>query len=212
MPHRGGSQWKPAARRVKSVLFRHFCSMDSPTPQTNEPSGSPSIPFDSTREPLGEMVTISPLAVGETPPDAAREAPRRIGRYTIERLLGSGGFATVYLAYDDDLRRRVAIKIPLPHRLIDANEYLNEARILASLDHPAIVPVFDVGRTDDGLCYVVSKFIEGTDLRRRLQQHPLPLVESAEIVAAVAEALHYAHTKGLVHRDIKPENILIDDH
>src|SRR5580704_1583743 len=191
--------------------YRQSCLMDSPTPTTNEPKGRPSIPLDSvdsTPAPLAEMATIAPLSAGEA---RALEPPRRIGRYSIERILGSGGFATVYLGYDEELRRRVSLKVPLPHRLIDADTYLTEARIVASLDHPGIVPVYDVGRTDDGMCYVVSKFIEGSDLRQRLQSRRLSPAESAEIVAAVAEALHYAHTKGLVHRDIKPENILLDE-
>src|SRR5262249_61772709 len=73
-----------------------------------------------------------------------------------------------------------------------------------------IVPVYDVGRTDDGLCYVVSKYIEGTSLAERLGQGRMPFGESAELVATVAEALDHAHTRDLVHRDIKPANILLD--
>ena len=92
----------------------------------------------------------------------------------------------------------------------DIEAYLNEARILASLDHPHIVPVYDVGRTDDGLCFVVSKYIEGSDLAARIEEARPGFHESAALVATVAEALHYAHTTGLVHRDIKPANILID--
>jgi serine/threonine protein kinase len=92
----------------------------------------------------------------------------------------------------------------------DVEAYLNEARILASLDHQHIVPVYDVGRSDDGVCYVVSKYVEGTDLAGRIRQGPLNHRESAELVATVAEALHHAHVRGMVHRDIKPANILID--
>ena len=90
-----------------------------------------------------------------------------IGRYRVIRLLGQGGFGRVYLARDDELDRPVAIKVPNPERVAgpeDVEAYLAEARTLAKLDHPNIVPVYDVGRTDDGLCYVVSKFIEGSDL------------------------------------------------
>jgi eukaryotic-like serine/threonine-protein kinase len=145
--------------------------------------------------------------------DATQKLPEKIGRYPVISPLGQGGFGRVYLAHDDDLQRPVAIKVPNPERISrpeDVEAYLNEARILASLDHPHIVPVFDVGRTDDGSCYVVSKYIEGTNLATRIRKGRPGFHESAELVATVAEALHYSHTRGLVHRDIKPANILID--
>jgi serine/threonine protein kinase/formylglycine-generating enzyme required for sulfatase activity len=139
--------------------------------------------------------------------------PATIGRYRIIRRLGRGGFGTVYLARDDELDRSVAIKVPHPEHIEhpeDVEAYLNEARILARLDHPNIVPVFDVGRTEDGLCFVVSKLVEGNDLAVRIARARPTFRESAELVATIAEALHYAHTRGLVHRDIKPANIIID--
>src|SRR5271166_4830031 len=139
--------------------------------------------------------------------------PTKIGRYTILRRLGKGGFGEVFLAFDDELDRPVAIKTPRPERVSrpeDVEAYLNEARIVASLDHPHIVPVYDAGRTDDGLCFVVSKFIEGSDLAKKIKEARPSFHESAALVATVAEALHFAHTRGLVHRDIKPGNILID--
>jgi serine/threonine protein kinase/formylglycine-generating enzyme required for sulfatase activity/tetratricopeptide (TPR) repeat protein len=129
------------------------------------------------------------------------------------KRLGQGGFGRVYLAHDDDLDRPVAIKVPNPERVAgpeDIEEYLAEARTLARLDHPHIVPVHDVGRTGDGLCYVVSKFIEGSDLAARLQEARPSSRESADLVAMVADALHHAHIRGLVHRDVKPANILLD--
>ena len=139
--------------------------------------------------------------------------PAQIGRYRVISVLGEGGFGRVYLAHDDQLDRSVAIKVPRRDRISrpeDADAYLAEARVLASLDHPHIVPVHDVGTTDDGLCYVVSKLIEGNDLAHQIQQARLSLQQATELIATIAEALHYAHRKGLVHRDVKPANILID--
>ncbi len=144
---------------------------------------------------------------------ASNADPSTIGRYRIIRRLGQGGYGRVYLAYDDDLDRPLAIKVPNPERIIhpdDVEAFLVEARVLAKLDHPHIVPVFDVGRTEDGLCFVVSKLVEGSDLAVRMGQARPSFRDSAQLVADVADALHYAHTRGLVHRDVKPTNILID--
>lgn len=152
----------------------------------------------------------------ETSGDVSKEElPSEIGRYKIESLLGSGGFANVYLANDDQLKRRVAIKVP-HQRLVagreDAGRYLNEAQVVAGLDHSHIVPVHDVGRTDEYPCYVISKYIEGLNLAQLLlSQKQLKPPAAASIVADIADALHYAHTHGLVHRDVKPSNILLDE-
>src|SRR6516162_9305946 len=150
---------------------------------------------------------------GREPPLADSAAPAHIGRYRIERVLGQGSFGLVYLAHDDQLQRLVAIKVPhrkLVDRPEDAEAYLTEARTVANLDHPNIVPVHDVGSTEDCPCYVVSKYIDGTDLATRLKRSRLSIHEAVELVATVAEALHHAHKQGLVHRDIKPGNILLD--
>ena len=159
--------------------------------------------------------TLEPTLVPEVGKPVAFpfDQPESIGRYRITRILGEGGFGRVYLAHDDDLGRRVAIKVPRRERVASAENieaYLTEARVLAELDHPHIVPVFDVGRTEDGLCYVVSKYIEGKDLANVIETARPPRQKSAELVATVAEALHHAHTRELVHRDIKPANILLN--
>jgi serine/threonine protein kinase/formylglycine-generating enzyme required for sulfatase activity len=141
------------------------------------------------------------------------DSPKHVGRYRMERILGQGGFGIVYLAYDEQLGRLVAIKVPHAHlltRAADAQAYLSEARTVANLDHPNIVPVHDVGSTEQFPCFIVSKFIDGSNLKAKAKTSRLSLEECAAFVATVAEALHYAHKQGLVHRDIKPGNILLD--
>ena len=155
------------------------------------------------------------------PTDAARSIadalppglPQRIGRYRIEKLLGKGGFGVVYLAQDEQLGRLVAVKVPHANRVAhpeDADLYLTEARTAAALEHPHIVPVHDVGSTADFPFFAVSKYVEGNDLATRLKASQLSCQQAVELLATVAEALHYAHKKGVVHRDVKPGNILID--
>jgi len=136
-----------------------------------------------------------------------------MGRYRLEGVLGAGAFGKVFLAYDEELNRRVAIKVPHPDRVsrpADVEAYLAEGRILAGLDHANIVPAYDIGRTGDGACYVVSKFIEGSDLATTISRSRPSPEESARLMTFVADALSHAHRKGLVHRDIKPSNILLD--
>ena len=117
---------------------------------------------------------------------AAPELPDMIGRYRIEKLLGRGGFGSVFLAYDDQLERKVAIKVPhaeLVRGPEDAEAYLAEARIVASLDHANIVPVYDVGSTAEFPCYIVSKYIEGSNLAERLGNSRLNYAEATELAA-----------------------------
>ena len=139
--------------------------------------------------------------------------PARIGRYQVERRLGRGGFGVVYLAYDGQLGRHVAIKLP-HQRLTSQPEgvaaYLAEARIVARLDHPRIIPIYDIGQDDDFPFYLVLKYIEGTSLATRLRQARPSIRETVGLIASVAEALDYSHQQGIVHRDVKPGNILID--
>ncbi len=158
-----------------------------------------------------------PKKVDETISDEAGDSlvcplPKRVGRYRVIRLLGEGGYGRVFLAHDEELDRLVAIKVPIPKVVSNpktAAAYLAEARTLARLEHPHIVPVYDAGSTADFPFYIVSKYVEGRDLEDVLQKERPTVIPASEIVATMAEALHYAHRQGFVHRDIKPSNILL---
>ncbi|CAN5915493.1 hypothetical protein BH11GEM2_BH11GEM2_04490 [soil metagenome] len=134
-----------------------------------------------------------------------------VDRYVVERVLGAGGMATVYLARDLKHDRRVAIKMLLPElsASIGAARFLQEVRIAAQLQHPHILGLIDSGQVGDTLFYVMP-FVEGASLRERLGDgRALPRAEALRILLEVAEGLSYAHARGLVHRDIKPENIML---
>jgi TolB-like protein/Tfp pilus assembly protein PilF len=131
-------------------------------------------------------------------------------RYTIERELGRGGMAAVYLATDVRHRRQVALKVLDPElaRAIGPRRFLQEIDIAAKLTHPNILPLYDSGEAD-GILYYVMPYVDGKTLRDRLSaERQLPLDETVQILGNVAAALGYAHRRGVIHRDIKPENIL----
>src|SRR5262249_27282409 len=167
--------------------------------------------MDSSAEPS----RTAPLELGVPVPGAEAFAgvPAHIGRYRVQSLLGRGGFGRVYLVFDEQLERLGAGKVPHA-QLVPGPEaaefYLAEARAAAQLDHPNIVPVYDVGSSPDCPCFIVSKFIEGRTLSEQLRAQAPSFVEAARLVAIVAEALHHAHLRGIVHRDVKPGTILLD--
>ena len=133
------------------------------------------------------------------------------GRYRLDDLIATGGFAEVWRAFDTELQRIVAIKLPKLNRLASAATFLTEARRVARLKHPGIVPVFDVGTEGDN-CFIVSEYVEGGSLGDRLSKASPSAQETVRWLGEIAAALDYAHLHGVIHRDIKPANILIDHH
>jgi len=144
---------------------------------------------------------------------SSRLATALAERYRIERELGQGGMATVYLAEDLKHRRKVAIKVLHAElsAVIGPERFLKEIELTAGLQHPHILPLFDSGAAD-GLLYYVMPYVEGESLRNRLaREKQLPIPDAVRIAGEVASALDYAHRRSVVHRDIKPENILLHD-
>ena len=135
------------------------------------------------------------------------------GRYVVDRLVGEGGMATVYLARDVKHDRQVALKVLKPElgAVLGVERFLAEIKVTANLQHPNLLPLVDSGAAD-GLLFDVMPFVEGESLRARLdREKQLPIEEAVRIALAVASALDYAHRHGVIHRDLKPENILLHD-
>src|SRR6266852_4555923 len=157
----------------------------------------------------------SSCAQGASPvPDPhARLRAALTGRYTIERELGRGGMATVYLAQDVKHRRRVAIKVLQPElaAALGSERFLREIETAARLNHPHILPLHDSGEAN-GFLYYVMPYVEGESLRSRLNRAgKLPLDVALYLARGIAGALDYAHRQRVVHRDIKPENIMLHE-
>jgi YVTN family beta-propeller protein len=147
-------------------------------------------------------MTISDLAVGS-----------ELLGYRVEGLVGRGGMGVVYVAEDVRLRRRVALKLLDPRLAEDGafrERFLAESELAASLDHPCVVPIYQAGEAD-GRLFIAMRYVEGSDLKRRLRDGPLSPARTVAICAQVADALDFAHERGLVHRDVKPSNVLIDE-
>jgi serine/threonine protein kinase len=140
--------------------------------------------------------------------------PEKIGRYEIKSELGRGGMAAVYLASDPRFKREVAIKILPPQLLSDPvyrARFEREAQMIAALEHPAIVPVYDYGE-EDGQLYLVMRYMPGGSLADKLKNGTLPPTEIVHIIARITSALDQVHARGIIHRDLKPGNILFDQY
>ena len=139
--------------------------------------------------------------------------PTKIGRYEIKSELGRGGMATVYRAYDPSFEREVAIKV-LPREMMHDPQFRSrferEIKMVAGLEHPSIVPVYDVG-DEDGQPYFVMRFMTGGSLSSWIEKGKFSVQDTARIIEKIAQGLTYAHKKGIIHRDLKPDNILFDN-
>lgn len=163
----------------------------------------------------GLLGAHSPVRRGGWQPPAPEEIQARLPQFEITELIGRGGMGAVYKGWQRSLDRFVAIKV-LPPGLEGADadfaaRFKREAKAMARLKHPGIIPVHDAGETSDGLLYFVMDYVEGTDVQKLIAQRGrLPAEEALPVVTRVLEALSYAHKNGIVHRDIKPANIMVD--
>ncbi|MBX3471318.1 MAG: protein kinase, partial [Planctomycetes bacterium] len=152
------------------------------------------------------------IARARAPEPGAPEAVRRVGQYELRRVLGKGGMGVVYEAWQPSLGRAVALKVMSAAEATDEEleRFDREARAAARLQHPNIVPIYDVGAFE-GRAYFTMDLVRGRTLQELARQGTLDPAEAARMVARVCRAIHYAHEKGIIHRDLKPSNILVDE-
>src|SRR5262249_28099952 len=166
------------------------------------------------KRPGRETPVLSPSRglpeTGESPPGSG--AGRRVGEYELLEQIGYGGMGVIYKARQVRLQRLVALKMIRPDRLASPGDVLrfrSEAEAAASLDHPNVAPIYEVGE-DEGEHYFSMKLIEGGSVAQQLPRLAADLPAGVRLLTTVARAVHYAHQRGLLHRDLKPTNILLD--
>jgi tetratricopeptide (TPR) repeat protein/tRNA A-37 threonylcarbamoyl transferase component Bud32 len=190
------------------------CNADVPRPDAaGADSNCPSCGLRLRFDPDAALTVAAWPEGGDQSHAESSPGPRQIGRFQLIDQIGRGGFGAVYRSYDCELKRFVAIKIPHADKFdspMQEERFSREARNASHLQHPGIVSVFDVG-VADGTTYLVSEYVEGTSLDALLAQRRFSFTAVAELIAKVAEALDYAHKRGVVHRDVKPSNVIIDE-
>ncbi len=189
--------------------FRADSSDDGPPPAATESATESSSPPPSK---TGRASATSPVISDEKKRPSA-EKPKNIGRFEVRARLGAGAFGTVYRAYDPQLDREIALKVPQAGSVESPRQverFLREARAAARLRHPHIVPVYDAGR-DEPHYFIASAFIKGRTLSRAVDSGDIDFTQAAQTVRKLAEALAYAHGLGIVHRDVKSSNVMLDE-
>src|SRR5439155_9039768 len=187
------------------------------------PDANPSAPLPEAllrlargagRSPCGDTCADVSLDSGRRLARMLEEGACRLGRFELEAELGVGSFGHVFRARDTELDRTVALKIQRAGSITSgetAERFHREARSVAQLKHRGIVALYDTGATEDGICFLVTEFIEGDTLEEGLRHGPIDPRRAAHLIAEMADALQYVHDHGVIHRDVKPSNILLDD-
>ncbi len=180
----------------------------------NKNRGIPEDSSESTASEFGHGETSLPTQDRSRDRHDEFSVPPSIGRYVITRQLGRGGFGFVYLADDPSLNRQVAVKVPRWDRQLNENSlrrFLHEGRMLAQVNHPSVVSVYDVGTTEDDVPFVVMEYVKGRALSQIIKKEKLELEQALEFLHKAALALQVAHKHSIVHRDFKPANVIIDE-
>jgi len=193
--------------RLVELIFTEFATREAhgQTPTPDEYYAR----FPQLAERLRRLFDVDDLLKTEEAFAGGPQSGRHVGAYEIREKLGSGGMGVVYRGWHPVLRREVAIKLlgPLAGEGSD-KRFLREGRAIASLNHPNIVHLYEVGE-QAGQPFLAMEYVSGGSLRDRLAGHLLPPVEAATLIATLADAIHYAHSQGIIHRDLKPGNVLL---
>jgi serine/threonine-protein kinase len=177
-------------------------------------------PVDHARGPLRALYEwLKPATWSSHPPSSTASAPdrgdlpHRIGHYAIERKLGEGGMGVVYAARDERLKRTVALKMmsSLAHDERPRTRFWREARVAASVNHPNVCQIYEIGE-DDGALFIAMELLEGEALSERLRNGPLAVADALPIELGILAALSALHARGIVHRDLKPSDVFLTPH
>ncbi|MEM7455110.1 MAG: protein kinase [Planctomycetota bacterium] len=207
-----------ASRRILPGLVAELCSIDDLSTDAECKNGTPrfAVPANLIKAAFDAAASSStPVSfdAGKRLANRLASGSCRLGRFELNSVLGVGAFGYVFKALDTELDRMVALKVQRAGLLAGEEEverFLREGRSIAKLNHPGIVSVFDTVRSEEDVCYLVTEYVDGESLEVHLRDSSFGFARCAELVAAIGDALQYAHDKGIVHRDIKPSNVLLD--